>query len=1106
MKTRVLAAAIVALLAGMVNVRAQTFTWTGLGADNNSSTPANWLGGVAPTGSGTEDFYFPDSPRSSISFPTNFTVHDIVYGAHDGVFIGNGGDTLTVNGDISSNEGTGPFLVFSPSFLSLSAGTHSITVNGGDIYLFGALAGSGDFVKSGSNTLTIASNDGASTYTGAIELQQGRLVVAGDGSLGTGNLTMNGGTLLTNGYDSDRTVTLNNNLLFTANTAYFGDPETNIGMKLTFNGTSTALGGVPDVVLNVDTNTRLTLLGNIGETDPLTNYTLDGGGTLIFGGDMTFTGNTSSINSSVMIFRGSPSGVGQFIVTDDAYLGTEHTFNYQVDFIQKFDTANTSGIIGFDSPDPNSPQNFSGTLDLSGFSTSVRIGTSTAAIFSGSFTPQDNIYRFGGRGIFTVTTSLADYAGTSDIEVGNGLLLYLSGTNTYTGFTHAAGAGVVFNSAGALPSGGVLKSDFNGYVGNSELTGLSAIQFLAHFDTSGTFGVIGFDTSNIASSRVVNEDINLSDFDSGVFIGSATSATFNGIITPSGSEYRFTGFREGQVIVNSILSDIDVTTPRSVVIGLVAEDVASRPGPTGNFIPSVTLNGHNTYTGGTFLQSGQLILGASDALGTGTLAIAAFNPLSTGISVNIAGLNVPNAIDFGSGGTDGFTIGGEIDFTLSGALSGGNVLDRILKAGNSTITLSGDNSSLSIGFTVRDGILVFASDTAAGNGDMNLINRTGGGGGAIRFTSGAPSMGNLFGEGETTIDLATLGALTIYQTSDGNYDGVISGTGGIVKVEDGSLTLTNTSTYSGTTQVGAGTLVIRGSISTPGSDVVVGFASEHAGGLNVVAGGHLASANGFLGTDPLGSGSVVVDGAGSTWTVGNTLSVGVFGSGDMTISKGGVVTSGSGIVGQNGANGSMLLKNAGSVWNITGGLNVGNDTSSGTFRIYDDAQLNVAAGTGTINLALNAGSDGGLHIGLSEGAPHGGIINAAEIVGGAGDALVLFDTGTTKAAPYYLTKDGTAGGAAVVLSGSLVVINQHGFNVLTGTNTYTGGTSLVGGVLMAGSNGALGSGTIYFNGGNLSVASGVTLNNTIDYSGGGILGGNGTFGGPITVGTNVALA
>ena len=92
------------------------------------------------------------------------------------------------------------------------------------------------------------------------------------------------------------------------------------------------------------------------------------------------------------------------------------------------------------------------------------------------------------------------------------------------------------------------------------------------------------------------------------------------------------------------------------------------------------------------------------------------------------------------------------------------------------------------------------------------------------------------------------------------------------------------------------------------------------------------------------------------------------------------------------------------------------------------------------------------------------------------------------------------------ITGSVTVSNYGGYNVLGGTNTYTGGTVLYGGTLVAASNNALGTGNISFSGGRLSIASGVVISNPVTFSGSATLGGNGTWGSPITVTGGIDLA
>jgi autotransporter-associated beta strand protein len=55
---------------------------------------------------------------------------------------------------------------------------------------------------------------------------------------------------------------------------------------------------------------------------------------------------------------------------------------------------------------------------------------------------------------------------------------------------------------------------------------------------------------------------------------------------------------------------------------------------------TLSLNGNNSYSGGTVLSAGTLSLGHANALGTGTLSTAGGTTLDT----SVAGLNVGNAL------------------------------------------------------------------------------------------------------------------------------------------------------------------------------------------------------------------------------------------------------------------------------------------------------------------------------------------------------------------------------------------------------------------------------------------------------------------------------
>ncbi len=292
-------------------------------------------------------------------------------------------------------------------------------------------------------------------------------------------------------------------------------------------------------------------------------------------------------------------------------------------------------------------------------------------------------------------------------------------------------------------------------------------------------------------------------------------------------------------------------------------------------------------------------------------------------------------------------------------------------------------------------------------------------------------------------------------------------------------------------------------------ELFVGYTSGGQGNLTISAGGLVTSNKGSISYNGPSTSLVTVTGAGSTWNSATYINVGSYGgNARLYVYNGGTVNSATGEIGLSGY-GDTTIRDAGSVWTISGNLNVANGGSStGYLNVYNNGRVNVGgtSGTGTITLAQGGGS-GILFIGDSEYSPSGGIINAATITTGAGTGQIRFDTDTTKASPYYLTRDGLSGGTPVIITGPTEVRNQYGYNVLTGANTYTGTTTISGGTLVYGAGGAFGTSSVVINGGNLGVASGLTFSNSFSFGGsGGTLSGNGTFTSPLTLGTGVTLS
>ncbi|HRJ70882.1 MAG TPA: autotransporter-associated beta strand repeat-containing protein [Terrimicrobiaceae bacterium] len=164
---------------------------------------------------------------------------------------------------------------------------------------------------------------------------------------------------------------------------------------------------------------------------------------------------------------------------------------------------------------------------------------------------------------------------------------------------------------------------------------------------------------------------------------------------------------------------------------------------------------------------------------------------------------------------------------------------------------------------------------------------------------------------------------------------------------------------------------------------------------------------------------------------------------------------------------NLSLTNAASVVNIRYNSNATTTTGTGTLRVNS-----LSGTTGTIR-ALDASDNAVLGI------------------------LSIQSTGSASYSGLIANRSsGTNGVLRVAKSGT-------GTQVFGGNNTYSGGTSITAGTLVLAHNNAAGTGGVTIDGGNLRVASGVTVANTISFGGsGGRLSGGGTVGSAVVL-TNV---
>lgn len=225
---------------------------------------------------------------------------------------------------------------------------------------------------------------------------------------------------------------------------------------------------------------------------------------------------------------------------------------------------------------------------------------------------------------------------------------------------------------------------------------------------------------------------------------------------------------------------------------------------TGNLIKTglgtFTLTGANsgasTYTGSTTIDAGTLAL-----TGNGAIATSSLVTVNNGATFDISGITPAGTSIRSLAGAGGVTLGGKTltitaaNDTFSGIISGAGEL----AISGGTQILSGTNTYMG-GTTISGGTLSVSSDSNLGN----LA-------GTLTFNGGTL---------QNTADFTSSRAVTVnagggtFQT-DANLllSDAIVGTGTLTKAGDGMLALTGDSSgFAGTTNIGAGTLSVNGSL------------------------------------------------------------------------------------------------------------------------------------------------------------------------------------------------------------------------------------------------------------------------------------------------------
>ena len=322
---------------------------------------------------------------------------------------------------------------------------------------------------------------------------------------------------------------------------------------------------------------------------------------------------------------------------------------------------------------------------------------------------------------------------------------------------------------------------------------------------------------------------------------------------------------------------------------------------------TLLLGGVNTYTGQTYLDAGVTAITAYSGLGGGTApaSLATVN-LAGGtllgnaatVSTDFSSTVLRNVFLTATGG--GLAAATNTTLTVGGFVSGsgpltigtGTVAGTGAGTANTTPIVGNGTVSLTNGNAFTGGVVLNAG-TLQINGQFAVGGSVYGGtrfnGGTLRFTNVTGTNGSTdvstnslgvpqtvtFAAGGATVD--TNGYAVTFAATVGN-----NGTGSLTKIGAGSLTLSNVNSYTGGTNVSAGTVVANGRATALGTGTtavnaggVLAGAGSTGGPVVVNSGGTITAGTGNAPANAVG----VLSTAVQTWNTNGSYAVKVAGDG-----------------------------------------------------------------------------------------------------------------------------------------------------------------------------------------------------------------------------------
>lgn len=875
-------------------------------------------------------------------------------------------------------------------------------------------------------------------------------------------------------------------------------------------GAPTITGGrlnssIADLIVTHDGSTVMSIHSQIGLNNGVTKT---GDGILRINSALNnYTGSTQILAGTLQVSGGNAIGnTSSVVLSDDRASTLELLANETIGNLSG-GNAGTSQIfgtvaLGSNTLSINSTTSVTYAGVFTGSGSIVRNGSSgvgnlfftgnSGAGFTGSLVVNGGLVYVEG-GVTMNASSLT-------VNKGGSFLISNNGT-TRSGTRFLDTMPIILNSADGAwnsetrPSGLAIRTDQNATT--NETVGLLTLASGASYfrgDASGTTGVAGIIASDITRSnfatfnargralgaitgdrnfvRIATGTASETAFAAALVGGAGAAASKNISILPWGIGEVTTATLADANMGNSLLTyvvnatsgaglrPLDLATEYNTFATKTANTdnireslAADLTGIAGQSINALVLNNSNTATGsinvtGTgaaqtlAVTSGTMLFTATAAV-TGTPAmginLAGFDGGITVGSTNEYVFFVQNPTSAAAGGTVTATVSSPLASTAD-----------ITKSGRGTLILTTANTAGggSRRTTLNEGILEIA--------DLDNI---GGNTGALVFAGGTLRLGATLTDDISTRTISFLNAGGTIDTNNVNLalaNSVGSGVGGFTKAGLGTLTLGVASTYTGTTTISGGTLLVNANNATGGG-----------GALAIGAGATLD-----IGTRSINHNTVTTTGASpiiaGTGTISSSGGFNFTHTGDTTIDA---ILAGAGGLFKNQTN--ILTLNGASTY--TGGTEIQN----GTVAVNVLANAGVASSLGApaagtdasvIRLGLTTATTGLNYVGATNGSTNrilamqgttggvnlngngiGAVDFAGGVVGSSTGAKTLTLAGTSATTVVNRITGITDGIAASI------TLAKSGANLweVYGASSYTGGTQINDGTLQIANDNAL---------------------------------------------------